>query len=67
MLDHFGLLLASSHLYLSSASGYVFKISAIDGKYISNKKINNQLSRAPIIVDNKMIFLNRSSQLIIVN
>ena len=65
--DHFGLLLASSHLYLSSASGYVFKISAIDGKYISNKKINNQLSRAPIIVDNKMIFLNRSSQLIIVN
>ena len=31
-------------MYLSSASGYVFKISAIDGKYISNKKINNQLA-----------------------
>ena len=65
--DHFGLLLGSGYLYLSSASGYIFKISAIDGKYISSKKINNQLSRAPIIIDNKLLFLNRSSQLIIVN
>ncbi|MSP06176.1 MAG: hypothetical protein EXR13_01210 [Candidatus Fonsibacter sp.] len=65
--DHFGLLLGSGHLYLSSSSGYIFKISAIDGKYISSKKINNQLSRAPIIVYNKILFLNRSSELIILN
>jgi outer membrane protein assembly factor BamB len=65
--DHFGLLLGSSHLYLTSASGYIFKISAVDGKYISSKKINNELSRAPIIVDNKILILNRSSQLIILN
>ncbi len=65
--DHFGLLLGSGHLYLTSASGYIFKISAVDGKYISSKKINNELSRAPIIVDNKILILNRSSQLIIVN
>ena len=65
--DHFGLLLGSGYLYLTSASGYIFKISAVDGKYISSKKINNELSRAPIIVDNKILILNRSSQLIIVN
>ena len=65
--DHFGLLLGSGHLYLTSASGYIFKISAVDGKYISRKKINNELSRAPIIVDNKILILNRSSQLIIAN
>ena len=65
--DHFGLLLGSGHLYLTSASGYIFKISAVDGKYISRKKINNELSRAPIIVNNKILILNRSSQLIIVN
>jgi outer membrane protein assembly factor BamB len=65
--DHFGLLLGSGHLYIASASGYIFKISAIDGKYISSKKINNELSRAPIIVDNKILILNRSSQLIILN
>ena len=65
--DYFGLLLGSGHLYLTSASGYIFKISAADGKYISKKKINNQLSRAPIIVDNKILILNRSSELIIVN
>ena len=64
--DHFGLLLGSGYLYLTSASGYIFKISAVDGKYISSKKINNELSRAPIIVDNKILILNRSSQLIIV-
>ncbi len=44
-----------------------YKISANDGKYISHKKINNDLSRAPIIVDNKMLILNRSSELIIIN
>lgn len=65
--DHFGLLLGSGHLYLTSASGYIFKISAVDGKYISSKKINNELSRAPIIVNNKILILNRSSQLIIAN
>jgi len=65
--DHFGLLLGSGYLYLTSASGYIFKISAVDGKYISSKKINNDLSRAPIIVDNKILILNRSSQLLIVN
>ena len=65
--DHFGLLLGSGHLYLTSASGYIFKISAVDGKYISRKKINNELSRAPIIVNNKILILNRSSQLIIAN
>ncbi|NBW38693.1 MAG: hypothetical protein EBR30_27470 [Cytophagia bacterium] len=65
--DHFGLLLGSGHLYITSASGYIFKISATDGKYILSKKINNELSRAPIIVNNKILILNRSSQLIIVN
>lgn len=65
--DHFGLLLGSGYLYLTSANGYISKISAVDGKYISSKKINNELSRAPIIVDNKILILNRSSQLIIVN
>jgi outer membrane protein assembly factor BamB len=65
--DHFGLLLGSGYLYLTSASGYIFKISAVDGKYISSKKVNNELSRAPIIVDNKVLILNRSSQLLIFN
>ena len=65
--DHFGLILGSGHLYISSASGHIFKISAVDGKYILSKKINSELSRAPIIVDNKILILNRSSQLIIVN
>ena len=65
--DHFGLLLGSGHLYLTSTSGYIFKISAVDGKYISRKKINNELSRAPIIVNNKILILNRSFQLIIAN
>ena len=65
--DHFGLVLGSGHLYITSASGYIFKISATDGKYILRKKINNELSRAPIIVNNKILILNRSSQLIIVN
>ncbi len=65
--SHFGLLLASNHLYLVSTSGYIFKISAVDGKYISNKKISSELSRAPIVVDNKIFILNRSSELIILN
>ena len=60
-------ILGSGHLYISSASGHIFKISAVDGKYILSKKINSELSRAPIIVDNKILILNRSSQLIIVN
>ena len=65
--SHFGLLLASNHLYLVSTSGFIFKISALDGKYISNKKISSELSRAPIIVDNKIFIFNRSSELIILN
>ena len=65
--SHFGLLLASNHLYLVSTSGFIFKISAVDGKYIANKKISSDLSRAPIIVDNRIFILNRSSELIILN
>jgi len=66
-LDYYGLLLASNNLYATSSNGDVYKISANDGKYISHKKINNDLSRAPIIVDNKLLILNRSSELIILN
>ena len=66
-LDYYGLLLASNNLYVTSSNGDIYKISANDGKYITHKKINNELSRAPIIVDNKMLILNRSSELIILN
>jgi outer membrane protein assembly factor BamB len=66
-LDYYGLLLASNNLYATSSNGDIYKISANDGKYISHKKINNDLSRAPIIVDNKLLILNRSSELIILN
>ncbi|PHX88582.1 MAG: hypothetical protein CK535_06140 [Pelagibacteraceae bacterium] len=66
-LDYYGLLLASNNLYVTSSNGDIYKISANDGKYISHKKINNELTRAPIIVDNKMLILNRSSELIILN
>ena len=66
-LDYYGLLLASNNLYVTSSNGDIYKISANDGKYITHKKINNDLSRAPIIVDNKMLILNRSSELIILN
>jgi outer membrane protein assembly factor BamB len=66
-LDFYGLLLGSNNLYVTSSIGDIYKISANDGKYISHKKINNDLSRAPIIVDNKMLILNRSSELIILN
>ena len=38
-----------------------------DKEIILSKKINSELSRAPIIVDNKILILNRSSQLITVN
>jgi outer membrane protein assembly factor BamB len=66
-LDYFGLLLASNNLYATSSNGDIYKISANDGKYITHKKINSDLSRAPIIVDNKILILNRSSELIILN
>ncbi len=56
-VDYYGLLLGSNNLYVTSSVGDIYKISANDGKYISHKKINNDLSRAPIIVDNKMIIL----------
>ena len=65
--DYYGLLLASNNLYVTSSNGDIYKISANDGKYITHKKINNDLSRAPIIVDNKILILNRSSELIILN
>ena len=66
-LNYYGLLLASNNLYATSSNGDIYKISANDGKYITHKKINNDLSRAPIIVDNKIFILNRSSELIILN
>jgi outer membrane protein assembly factor BamB len=65
--DYYGLVLASNNLYVATSNGEIYKISAIDGKYIFHKKINNVLSRAPIIVDNKILILNRSSELIILN
>ena len=58
--SYYGLLLASNNLYATSSNGDIYKISANDGTYISHKKINSDLSRAPII-------LNRSSELIILN
>ena len=66
-IDYYGLLLASNNLYATSSNGDIYKISALDGKYISHKKINSDLSRAPIVVDNKIFILNRSSELIILN
>jgi outer membrane protein assembly factor BamB len=66
-LDYYGLLLASNNLYATSSNGDIYKISANDGKYVTHKKINNDLSRAPIIVDNKILILHRSSELIILN
>ncbi|NCU47503.1 MAG: hypothetical protein EBX43_05035, partial [Candidatus Fonsibacter lacus] len=66
-LDYYGLVLALNNLYATSSNGDIYKISALDGKYISHKKINSDLSRAPIIVDNKIFILNRSSELIILN
>jgi len=66
-VDYYGLLLASNNLYVTSSNGDIYKISANNGKYITHKKINNDLSRSPIIVDNKILILNRSSELIILN
>ena len=66
-VDYYGLLLASNNLYVTSSNGDIYKISALDGKYISHKKINSDLSRAPIVVDNKIFILNHSSELIILN
>ena len=66
-IDYYGLILASNNVYLTSSNGNLYKISAIDGKYIAHKKINSELSRAPIIVDNKILILNHSSELILVN
>jgi len=45
-VDYYGLLLGSNNLYVTSSVGDIYKISASDGKYISHKKINNDLSRA---------------------
>jgi len=65
--SYYGLLLASNNLYATSSNGDIYKISANDGTYISHKKINSDLSRAPIIVGNRIFILNRSSELIILN
>jgi outer membrane protein assembly factor BamB len=65
--SYYGLLLASNNLYATSSNGNIYKISANDGTYISHKKINSDLSRAPIVVDNRIFILNRSSELIILN
>jgi outer membrane protein assembly factor BamB len=65
--EFYGLILASSNLYVASSNGEIYKISAVDGKYISQKKISNELSRAPIVVNNKILFLNHSSELITIN
>lgn len=65
--SYYGLLLASNNLYATSSNGNIYKISANEGTYISHKKINSDLSRAPIIVDNRIFILNRSSELIILN
>ena len=65
--NYYGLLLASNNLYATSSNGDIYKISANDGTFISHKKINSDLSRAPIIVDNRIFILNRSSELIILN
>ena len=65
--SYYGLLLASNNLYATSSNGDIYKISANDGTFISHKKINSDLSRAPIIVDNRIFILNRSSELIILN
>lgn len=65
--SYYGLLLASNNLYATSSNGNIYKISANDGTYISHKKINSDLSRAPIIVDNRIFILNRSSELLILN
>jgi outer membrane protein assembly factor BamB len=66
-IDYYGLVLASNNLYLTSSEGNLYKIAAINGKYIAHKKINSELSRAPIIIDNKMLILNHSSELLLVN
>ena len=65
--SYYGLLLASNNLYATSSNGNIYKIAANEGTYISHKKINSDLSRAPIIVDNRIFILNRSSELIILN
>jgi outer membrane protein assembly factor BamB len=65
-VEYYGLILASNNLYLTSSNGNIFKISAIDGKYVTHKKINSELSRGPIVVDNSILILNHSSELILV-
>ena len=65
--NYYGLLLASNNLYATSSNGDIYKISANNGTYISHKKISSDLSRAPIIVDNRIFIFNRSSELIILN
>lgn len=66
-IHYYGLVLASNKLIATSSDGFIYKISANNGEYILHKKINNDLSRAPIVADNKIFILNRSSELLILN
>jgi len=63
----FGIILGSNHLYVSSTDGQIYKISAINGKFISEKKVNNDLTNKPIIYKDKIAFLNESKELIFVD
>jgi len=66
-INFYGLILGSNNLYLTSSDGFLYKISATEGKLILKKKINDQLTRAPIIIDNKLIIINNSASLILIN
>jgi len=63
----FGIILGSDHLYVSSTDGQIYKISAINGKFISEKKVNNDLTNKPIIYKDKIAFLNESKELIFID
>jgi len=63
----FGIILGSEHLYVYSAAGQIYKISAINGKFISEKKVNNDLTNKPIVYKDKIAFLNESKELIFVD
>jgi outer membrane protein assembly factor BamB len=65
--EYYGVILANTNLYVTSSKGEIFKISATEGKYVSHKKINSELTRAPIIINNKILLLNQSSELIVLN
>jgi len=59
--------LGSDHLFISSTDGQIYKISAINGKFISEKKVNNDLTSKPIVYNDKIAFLNESKELIFID